>query len=114
DHAGKHVLVANYSGGSASVLPIESGGRLGKATDFKQHRGSGPNSKRQEGPHAHSINVDAADRFAVVADLGLDKLFVYRYDLAKGTLTPNEPAAASVAPGAGPRHFTFHPNGRNA
>src|SRR6266404_3569275 len=56
DHAGKHVLVANYSGGNATVVPIESGGRLGKATAFVQHHGAGPNSKRQEGPHAHSIN----------------------------------------------------------
>jgi 6-phosphogluconolactonase len=114
DRAGKHVLVANYTGGNASVLPIESGGRLGKATAFVQHQGAGPNRKRQDGPHAHSINLDAANRFAVVADLGLDKLFVYRYDQGKGTLTPNDPPSVSVAPGAGPRHFTFHPNGRNA
>src|SRR5581483_6068332 len=66
------------------------------------------------GPHAHSINLDAGNRFAAVADLGLDKIFVYRFDQAKGTLTPNEPESASVAPSAGPRHFAFHPNGRNA
>jgi len=114
DRAGKHVLVANYDGGNASVVPIETGGRLGKATAFVQHHGAGTNPKRQDGPHAHSINLDAANRFAVVADLGLDKLFVYRYDSAKGTLTPNDPPSASVAPGAGPRHFTFHPNGKNA
>jgi 6-phosphogluconolactonase len=114
DRAGKHVLVANYGGGSVSVLPIESDGRLGKATAFVQHKGSGLNRQRQEGPHAHSINLDAANRFAVVADLGLDKVFVYRFDAAKGTLTPNEPPSVSVAPGAGPRHFAFHPNGKNA
>jgi 6-phosphogluconolactonase len=114
DRAGKHVLVANYGSGSVSVLPIESGGGLGKATAFVQHKGSGPNPQRQEGPHAHSINLDAANRFAVVADLGLDKMLVYRFDTAKGTLTPNEPPSVSVAPGAGPRHFAFHPNGRNA
>jgi 6-phosphogluconolactonase len=114
DRAGKHVLVANYGGGNASAVSIESGGRLGKATAFVQHQGSGTNPKRQEGPHAHSINLDAANRFAVVADLGLDKVFVYRYDSAKGTLTPNDPPAVAVAGGAGPRHFAFHPNGRNA
>jgi 6-phosphogluconolactonase len=130
DRAGKHVLVANYGGGSASVLPIEPDGRLGKATAFVQHQGSGPNPRRQEGPHAHSINLDAADRFAVVADLGLDKVFVYRFDPLKGTLTANDPPSVSVAPspyplpqsqggegrvrGAGPRHFAFHPNNRNA
>lgn len=114
DRPGKHVLVANYGSGSVSVLPIEAGGRLGKATAFVQHHGSGPNPQRQQGPHAHSINLDAANRFAVVADLGLDKLLVYRFDPRKGTLTPNEPPAVSVAPGAGPRHFAFHPNGKNA
>jgi 6-phosphogluconolactonase len=114
DRAGKHVLVANYGGGSVAVLPIASDGRLGKATAFIQHTGSGPNPQRQERPHAHSINLDAANRFAVVADLGLDKLFVYRFDAAKGTLTPNEPPYVSIAPGSGPRHFAFHPNGRNA
>jgi 6-phosphogluconolactonase len=114
DRAGKHVLVANYGGGSASVLPIESGGRLGKATAFVQHKGSGSNPKRQEGPHGHSVNLDRANHFAVVADLGLDKLMVYRFDAAKGTLTPNEPPSVSLAQGAGPRHFAFHPNGENA
>jgi 6-phosphogluconolactonase len=114
DRAGKNVLVANYGGGSVSVLPIEPGGRLGKATAFIQHKGSGPNPRRQEGPHAHSINLDAANRYAVVADLGLDKVFVYRFDPDKGTLTENEPPFVSVGPGAGPRHFAFHPNNRNA
>jgi 6-phosphogluconolactonase len=114
DRTGKHVLVANYGGGSVSVLPIAASGRLGKATAFVQHKGSGPNPQRQEGPHAHSINLDAANRFAVVADLGLDKVFVYRLDPTKGTLTANEPPSVSVAAGAGPRHFAFHPNGRIA
>jgi 6-phosphogluconolactonase len=114
DRAGRHVLVANYGGGSVAVLPIGPDGRLGKATAFIQHKGSGTNPQRQEGPHAHSINLDAANRFAVVADLGLDKLFVYRFDPARGTLTANQPPSVSVAPGAGPRHFTFHPNGKNA
>jgi 6-phosphogluconolactonase len=96
------------------VLPIEPDGRLGKATAFVQHHGTGPNPQRQEGPHAHCINLDAANRFAVVADLGLDKVLVYRFDPVKGTLTPNDPPSVAVAPGAGPRHFAFHPNGRNA
>jgi 6-phosphogluconolactonase len=113
DRAGKHVLVANYGSGSVSVLLIESDGRLGKATAFMQHHGSGPNPQRQQGPHAHCIDLDAANRFAVVADLGLDKVFVYRFDPTKGTLTANDPPWVSVAPGAGPRHFAFHPNGKN-
>src|SRR5205807_8111623 len=114
DRAGKYVLVANYGGGSVTVLPIEPDGRLGKATAFVQHKGSGPNRQRQEGPHAHSINLDAANHFAVVADLGLDRVFVYRFDPEKGTLVPNEPPSVSVAAGGGPRHFAFHSNGTNA
>jgi 6-phosphogluconolactonase len=114
DRTGKAVLVANYGGGSAAVLPVQDAGRLGAATAFVQHEGKGPNPKRQEGPHAHSVNLDAANRFAVVADLGLDKLLVYRFDPAKGTITPNDPPALELAPEAGPRHFAFHPDGKRA
>jgi 6-phosphogluconolactonase len=114
DQQGKHVLVANYGGGSACVLPIQGDGRLGEATAFVQHKGSSVDPGRQEAPHAHSINLDAANRFAFVADLGLDKVFVYHFDSAAGALTPNEPPFAAVAAGAGPRHFAFHPRGRYA
>lgn len=114
DKAGKNVLVANYGGGSVAVLPIQADGRLSEASCFIQHTGKSVNPRRQEAPHAHSINLDAANNFAFVADLGLDKVLVYRFDAMKGTLTPNDPPAASVAPGAGPRHFAFHPSGRYA
>jgi 6-phosphogluconolactonase len=111
DRTGKYVLLANYGGGSVSVLPIQEDGSLGKATAFIQHSGRGSDPQRQEGPHAHSINLDAANRFAVAADLGLDKLFLYRFDAAKGILTPNDPPFASLRPKSGPRHFAFHPKG---
>jgi 6-phosphogluconolactonase len=114
DKKGKDVLVANYAGGSAAVLPVGADGKLGKRTGFAQHSGSSVNKSRQEAPHAHSINLDPADRFAFVADLGLDKVMIYRFDADKGTITPNEPPFAAVAPGAGPRHFAFHPSGRFA
>ncbi len=114
DRTGKYVLLANYGGGSVAVLPIQGDGRLGTATSFVQHTGSGSNPQRQEGPHAHSINVDAANRFAVAADLGLDKLLVYRFNSTNGTLTPNDPPFVTVKPGSGPRHFAFHPQGRFA
>jgi 6-phosphogluconolactonase len=114
DRDGKNVLIANYGGGSVAVLPIQADGSLAPASAFVQHQGSSANPQRQEGPHAHSINLDRANRYAFAADLGLDKILVYRYDAAKGTLTPNEPASVSVAPGAGPRHFAFHPSGRYA
>jgi 6-phosphogluconolactonase len=112
DRAGKHVLVANYGGGSAAVLAVGADGKLGETTAFEQHKGSSTDKSRQEAPHAHSINLDSANRFAFVADLGLDQVVVYRYDAEKGTLTRAEPAA--VAPGSGPRHFAFHPDGKHA
>jgi 6-phosphogluconolactonase len=114
DRAGKNVLVANYGGGSVAVLPIDADGRLRPASSFVQHKGSSVNPKRQEAPHAHSINLDPSGAFAAVADLGLDKVLIYRFDSSAGSLTANDPPHATVAPGAGPRHFAFHPSGRFA
>jgi 6-phosphogluconolactonase len=114
DSRGKNVLVANYGSGSAAVLPVGADGRLGEATCVVQHKGTGADPSRQDGPHAHSINLDRASRFAFVADLGLDRVFVYRFDPARGTLTSNDPPSAAVAPVSGPRHFAFHPDGRHA
>ena len=114
DKEGRNVLAANYGSGSVCALPIGQDGRLAEATAVIQHKGSGPNPKRQSGPHAHSINPDPTGRFALAADLGLDKILIYKFDAAKGTLEPNDPPSASVAPGAGPRHLAFHPSGRFA
>jgi 6-phosphogluconolactonase len=114
DGKGKHVLAANYGGGSAVVLSVGDDGMLGTWTGFVQHKGHSVNKERQEAPHAHSINLDKANRFAAVADLGLDEVFVPRYDPADGSLTANNPRGVKVAPGSGPRHFAFHPNGRHA
>ena len=114
DAGGKFVLVANYGGGSVAVLPIRDDGSLDEASDFVQHRGSSVNPQRQEGPHAHSVILDPANRFAFVADLGLDRVMIYRFDAGHGKLMPNEPAFAPLKPGAGPRHFAFHPDGRHA
>jgi 6-phosphogluconolactonase len=114
DRAGKNALVANYNSGSVACLPIGADGRLAPASSTIQHQGSSVNPQRQKEPHAHSINLDAANKFAVAADLGLDQLLVYRFDTARGTLTPNDPPFARVAPGSGPRHFAFHPDGKHA
>ncbi|GIV85019.1 MAG: 6-phosphogluconolactonase [Candidatus Roseilinea sp.] len=114
DATGRWVLVANYGSGSVAVLPIHADGSLAEAGDFVQHHGASINPQRQEGPHAHSVILDPANRFAFVADLGLDRVMIYRFDAERGKLTPNEPAFAPVKPGAGPRHFTFHPGGRFA
>jgi len=113
DKTGKYVLVANYDGGSVAVFPVLTDGRLGESSAFVQHTGHGPNAERQEGPHAHEIQVTPDNRFAMVADLGLDQLLVYRFDPAKGTLTPDDPPFAVVEPGGGARHFVFHPDGKH-
>ena len=114
DKTGKYVLVANYTGGSVAVFPILADGRLGETTSFVQHRGHGTNPERQEGPHAHSINLSPDNRYALVDDLGLDELLVYRFNAATGRLSPNDPSFAKLDPGAGPRHFAFRPGGRFA
>jgi len=114
DRSGKNVLVANYGSGSAAVIPIAADGSLAEPTGFVQHEGSGINPQRQKGPHAHSINVSPDNRFAFVADLGLDKIMIYKLDVDKGTITANDPAFAKVKPGAGPRHFAFGAGGKFA
>jgi 6-phosphogluconolactonase len=114
DRTGANVLVANYGGGSIEVLPVEKDGRLKTATAFVQHKGSSVDPERQKEPHAHYITVDPSNRLAYVADLGLDKILIYRFDAAKGTLAPNEPASASVKPGSGPRHIAIDSKGRFA
>ena len=114
DREGRNVLVANYGGGCVTVLPIGADGCLASPSQTVQHHGSGPDPKRQEAPHTHSVNLDPTGRFAFVADLGLDKVMVYRFDSALGKLVPHDPPAAVLAPGAGPRHLAFHPGGRLA
>jgi 6-phosphogluconolactonase len=116
DKAGRHVLVANYSGGNVVVYPIDDDGKLeARPAAFIQHRGSSVNQSRQKEAHAHSINLDSSQKFAFVADLGMDKVMVYRYgDGSPGILLPHEPESASIKPGGGPRHFAFSPDGKHA
>jgi 6-phosphogluconolactonase len=112
DKAGRNVLVANYAGGSVAVLPIAPDGQLRPAATVVQHEGKSVNADRQTGPHAHSITLDSDNTFALAADLGIDKVLAYRFDTARGTLTAGAPVP--LAPGSGPRHVAFHPDGRRA
>lgn len=114
DKTGGTALVANYGGGSVASLAIAADGKLSPATSAIQHKGSSVNTSRQEAPHAHSINLDAANEFAFAADLGLDKILVYKFDAAKHTLSPHTPEGVGIAAGSGPRHFAIHPSGRFA
>ena len=111
DHEGHWVLVANYTSGSVAVLPIREDGSLDPASDVVQHEGHGVNPERQEGPHAHCIVPDPSNQFVLVADLGLDKIFIYRLDTEHGKLIPNDPPWTEMHPGSGPRHIAFHPSG---
>ena len=121
---GKHVLVANYAGGSVAVLPLEPDGRLAPASDVKRHQGTvgpaqassaPPGSFAVSGhdrPHAHMIEADPSGRFVLAADLALDQILVWRFDQVKGALAPNDPPSIALPPGDGPRHFAFHPKGQ--
>jgi 6-phosphogluconolactonase len=110
----KHVFVANFASGSVCVLPVRDDGSLGEASDFVQHVGSGIDPARQKGPHAHSVTLDASNRFAFVPDLGLDRLMVYTFDARRGMLEANAVPWIKMKPGAGPRHVAMHPGGRFA
>jgi 6-phosphogluconolactonase (cycloisomerase 2 family) len=122
--SGKYVLVANYAGGTVAVLPIRPDGSLGDATDVKHDAGPvGPVRAASAPPgsfaisghertHAHMVQSDPSGRFVLSADLAMDQILIWKFDAEKGTLAPNNPASATVPPGDGPRHFTFHRNGR--
>jgi 6-phosphogluconolactonase len=110
DPTGRFVLVANYTGGSLTVLPIHDNGSLGEATDVVQHKGSST-SPRQQAPHAHSVVLDPSGRLAYAADLGLDKVMIYHFDAQRGKLSPSTSGWAHLKPGAGPRHLAFSPDG---
>ena len=94
------------------MLPIGPGGKPGASTALLGGTGSGPDKQRQQGPHAHQVVFDPSNRYLLEADLGLDKILVYRFDAASGKVTPNDPPSVSLVPGSGPRHLAFHPNGR--
>jgi len=111
DGEGRNVLVANYSSGSVACFPVQADGSLGACSSFVQHTGSGPDTSRQEAPHAHAIYTDPANKFAYACDLGTDEVVIYRFDAETGTLTPNDPSAGICPPGGGPRHFAMHPAG---
>ena len=111
DNRKQALLVANYTGGNVTVLSLRSDGTLGMVHEKEQHQGSGP-KEQQKGPHAHCIILDRLERHALAADLGIDKVMIYRFDRATGKLTAAEQPFAELKAGAGPRHLTLHPNGK--
>ena len=111
DKTGRTVMATNYGGGSLASYQVLADGKLSEAVSFFQHEGKGPNARRQERAHAHSINRTPDNKFAVVCDLGMDQIVIYKLDAAKGSL--EKYAETNMAPGSGPRHFAWHPNGVN-
>jgi 6-phosphogluconolactonase (cycloisomerase 2 family) len=122
--SGKWLFVANYHGGTSAVLPIGANGDLRAASDVKRHDGDlGPGRAASAPPgsfawsghdraHSHMIRPDPSGRFVLAADLGLDRILIWKFDAAAGKLIPNDPPSVALAAGDGPRHFVFHPNGR--
>jgi len=106
DGSGRWLFVTNYSGGNLAVLPILEDGSLGPATAVVQHEGSSG-----QAPHPRAILPDPSNRFVLVPDAGLNRVYVYRLDAEPGTLTPNDPPWAQLPPGTGPRHLAFAPRG---
>lgn len=113
DPTGRSVLVANYSSGNVSSFPLKSDGSLGEAVSFYQHSGSSADLERQKGPNAHCFVVSPDGRHALACDLGIDKVMIYTLDAATAKLTPHATQPfTKITPGSGPRHLTFHPNGK--
>ena len=114
DKSGKWLFAANYGSGSVAAFPIQEDGSLGEASAFAQHNGSSVNKQRQSGPHAHVVALAPDNRIALVADLGLDRIFAYRVEPASGGLAANDPLFVKLAPGSGPRHVAFRPDAKFA
>lgn len=110
DRTGRCVLVANYGSGTVTAFPVLEDGGLGDCATAIQHEGSSVDPSRQEGPHAHMIITDPANRYAFVPDLGMDRIMIYQLDPGAARLTAHEPAHVQVRPGGGPRHLEFHPS----
>jgi 6-phosphogluconolactonase len=113
DPTGHAVIVANYTGGSVSSFPLHPDGTMGNAATFLQHHGSSVNKARQDAAHAHDVALSRDNRFAIICDLGMDKLMVYRFDPKTGALTANDPPFTRMRPGSGPRHFAFDASGKH-
>jgi len=112
DASGKWLFVANYGGGSIAAFPLHDDGTLGEASAFVQHAGASVNPERQKGPHAHAAVVSPDNRFVLTADLGLDRILTYPLNAAAGGLTTADPRPTTIAPGSGPRHLAFRPDGK--
>jgi 6-phosphogluconolactonase (cycloisomerase 2 family) len=114
DPTGRYVAIANFTGGTVAMYPLDGNGSLKGACHVVRHEGPrGPHPTRQDVPHPHQCPFDPSGRFLLVNDLGLDRTYVYALDPARGRLMANDPGFASAPSGAGPRHLAFHPDRRS-
>ncbi len=111
DGTGNWLAVANYGSGNVVILPVQADGKLGSPVSADQHHGSGPNQTRQAGPHAHAVAFSPDNRWLAVPDLGADRVYLYRFDAANGSIT-QAGSPAKTSPGAGPRHAVWHSSSR--
>jgi 6-phosphogluconolactonase len=114
DKTGQYAFVSNYNEGNLVVLPLFDDGLIGSPSDAKKYTGSSIHDSRQQSPHIHSAVLSPDNRFLYVSDLGTDKIYIYEFNASNGTLMSAKTSEISVSPGSGPRHFTFHPNGKFA
>lgn len=114
DKTGKWIIISNYTSGSFSVFPVKNDGSIGAISSSTSHKGSSINKERQKSPHVHSTTLSVDNKFLFVIDLGIDKIMKYSFDERTGEVGKTVAEAINVKPGAGPRHFTFHPNGKYA
>jgi 6-phosphogluconolactonase len=112
DRTGRYLFMANFGSGSVSVIRVKEDGSLGELTSFIQDVGHSVDPSIQMEPHPHWIGPSPDNRFVIVSDLGIDKVLIFRFDVATGMLSPPDPPSVSVYPGGGPRHFAFDPAGR--
>ena len=112
DQCGRHVLVANFWGGSTAVFPFFPDGRFEKASAVVHNHGRSTHPQRQTGSHPHAFRTTPGDRFAIAADLGTDRLLIYRFDASSGNIAPTVPSFFQIEAGSGPRHIAFSRDGR--
>ena len=112
DKTGRYLMFANFGSSSITIFRIKDDGSVGEQTAFMKHVGSGKDPAFQSKAHPHSIDVSTDNKYAVVSDLGVDKLFIYKFDASTGTLSPDQPPFVQAESGGGPRHFTFDSAGK--
>ncbi len=110
--SGRELLVANYSSGDVISYKVAGDGAISEPVTFLRHTGSSVNTSRQKEAHAHCFVISPEGKYAFAADLGTDQVMCYRLNAEEGSIAANSQPFVRLPPGSGPRHLTFHPNGK--